>query len=106
MRIWLSQADQPGQLVDASQARVSVLDHGFTVADGVFETLKVTGGVAFAVSRHLDRLQRSAAGMGLPAADRDRVLDDISAGAQGSGRQFVVMRLLGSDRRLRLRLRF
>jgi branched-chain amino acid aminotransferase len=89
MRIWLSQADQPGQLVDASQARVSVLDHGFTVADGVFETLKVTGGVAFAVSRHLDRLQRSAAGMGLPAPDRDRVrvaiTETIAANAEALG---------------------
>lgn len=89
MRIWLSQADQPGQLVDASQARVSVLDHGFTVADGVFETLKVTGGVAFAVSRHLDRLERSAAGMGLPAPDRDRVrvaiTETIAANAEALG---------------------
>lgn len=89
MRIWLSQADEPGQLVDASQARVSVLDHGFTVADGVFETLKVTGGVAFAVSRHLDRLERSAAGMGLPAPDRDRVrvaiAETIAANAEALG---------------------
>lgn len=89
MRIWLSQADEPGQLVDASQARVSVLDHGFTVADGVFETLKVTGGVAFAVSRHLDRLERSAAGMGLPAPDRNRVrvaiAETIAANAEALG---------------------
>jgi branched-chain amino acid aminotransferase len=67
MRFWLSHA---GGLVDAADARVSVLDHGFTVADGVFETLKVTDGAAFALGRHLDRLERSAAAMGLPAPDR------------------------------------
>ena len=67
MRYWVSQA---GGLVEAELARVSVLDHGFTVADGVFETLKVSGGVPFALTRHLDRLERSAGAMGLPAPDR------------------------------------
>lgn len=70
MRYWVSQA---GGLVEAELARVSVLDHGFTVADGVFETLKVSGGVPFALTRHLDRLERSAGAMGLPAPDRARV---------------------------------
>ena len=70
MRFWVSDA---GGLVDAADARVSVLDHGFTVADGVFETLKVVHGTAFALSRHLDRLERSAARMGLPIPHRDRV---------------------------------
>ena len=70
MRFWLSHA---GGLVDAADARVSVLDHGFTVADGVFETLKVVDGTAFALTRHVDRLERSASAMGLPAPDREQV---------------------------------
>ena len=74
MRFWVSHA---GGLVDASDARVSVLDHGFTVADGVFETLKVTGGEAFALTRHVDRLERSAAAMALPAPDREAVFDAV-----------------------------
>ena len=65
MRFWLQ-----GQLVDAGDARVSVLDHGFTVGDGVFETLKAVdargvGVVPFAMDRHLARLVVSAAGMGM-----------------------------------------
>ena len=71
MRFWVS---HQGGLVDADHARVSVLDHGFTVADGVFETLKVADGAAFALRRHLDRLERSAAAMGLPAPDRAQVV--------------------------------
>ena len=71
MRFWVS---HQGGLVDADDARVSVLDHGFTVADGVFETLKVAKGAAFALTRHLDRLERSAAAMGLPAPDRTQVV--------------------------------
>jgi branched-chain amino acid aminotransferase len=66
VRIWLD-----GALRDADDARVSVFDHGLTVGDGVFETIKSTGGVPFALTRHLDRLAVSARGMGLPEPDLD-----------------------------------
>ncbi|MEU6213534.1 aminotransferase class IV [Streptomyces sp. JL4002] len=68
MRIWLD-----GELRDADSARVSVFDHGLTVGDGVFETLKARHGKAFALTRHLDRLTRSARGLGLPDPDLDEV---------------------------------
>ncbi len=42
-------------------------DHGFTVGDGVFETLKVVDGTPFAMQRHLDRLRLSAVALGLDA---------------------------------------
>ena len=61
MKIWLD-----GALRDAVTAQVSVLDHGLTVGDGVFETVKTVDGRAFALTRHLDRLARSARGLGLP----------------------------------------
>ena len=47
-----------GELVPLAQARVSVLDHGLVVGDGVFETLRVYDGVPFAWTRHLARLAR------------------------------------------------
>jgi branched-chain amino acid aminotransferase len=62
-----------GDLLPAADARVSVFDHGFTVADGVFETLKVVDGVSFALGRHLARLQRSATTLGLGDIDLDAV---------------------------------
>ncbi|HSI94085.1 MAG TPA: aminotransferase class IV [Jiangellaceae bacterium] len=68
MRTWVN-----GTLLDAEQARVSAFDHGLTVGDGVFETVKVVDGVPFALRRHLDRLARSAAGLGLPAPDLTEV---------------------------------
>lgn len=40
MKIWVN-----GGLRDADTALVSVLDHGLTVGDGIFETVKATGGV-------------------------------------------------------------
>ncbi len=59
-KVWLD-----GQLVDVADARVSVFDHGLTVGDGVFETLRAYGGTPFAARRHLERLRASADGMGL-----------------------------------------
>jgi branched-chain amino acid aminotransferase len=54
-----------GRLVAADQATVSIFDHGLTVGDGVFETLKAVDGRPFATRRHLERLRRSAAGLDL-----------------------------------------
>jgi branched-chain amino acid aminotransferase len=70
--VWIN-----GELLLEDDARVSVFDHGLVVGDGVFETIKVAAGVPFAMTRHLQRLPRSALGLGLPEPD----LDAISAGA-------------------------
>ncbi|HKA69090.1 MAG TPA: aminotransferase class IV [Actinomycetes bacterium] len=85
MRIWVND-----RLVDEADAVVSVLDHGLTVGDGVFETVKVLGSTPFALTRHLRRLAGSALGLGLPApSDRavrsaiEAVLDANAYGALG-----------------------
>lgn len=70
MMIWVGDRDF-GSLVSQDEALISVLDHGFTVADGIFETLKVVNGSAFAISRHLRRLSASARAMGLVDPDLD-----------------------------------
>ncbi len=67
--LWLD-----GDLVEAAAARVSPFDHGLTVGDGVFETLKVCEGTAFALTRHLRRLRRSAGGLGLQVPVDDDTL--------------------------------
>ncbi|MFD3947233.1 aminotransferase class IV [Streptomyces sp. NPDC058579] len=68
MKLWVN-----GGLREAEEARVSVLDHGLTVGDGVFETVKAERGDTFALTLHLERLARSARGLGLPAPDLDEV---------------------------------
>ncbi len=68
-----------GRIMDGAQARVGALDHGLTVGDGVFETCRVTGGEAFALSRHLRRLERSAAVLGLPPPDTAQVREAAAA---------------------------
>lgn len=54
-----------GEIFSSDVATVSVFDHGFTVADGVFETLKIQSGVPFALNRHLNRLGASCRGLGI-----------------------------------------
>ncbi len=67
-RVWID-----GALVDAGAAKVPVFDHGLTVGDGVFETLRAIDGSPFAMRRHLERLRRSAerVGLALPWSDDD-----------------------------------
>lgn len=60
-----------GAVVDEAAAAISIFDHGFTVGDGVFESIALRGGITYAVSRHLARLIRSATRIGLPAPDLD-----------------------------------
>ena len=54
-----------GKVAPAAETTVSVTDHGLTVGDGVFETMKVVDGVPFALTRHLRRLERSATALAL-----------------------------------------
>jgi branched-chain amino acid aminotransferase len=74
------------RLVPADEARVSVFDHGFTVADGVFETLKVIDGRPFALTRHLRRLAASARALDLAEPDGDLIRRAVGATAEANAR--------------------
>ena len=81
--VWLD-----GVVVPAAEATVSIFDHGLTVGDGVFETLKAQDGVPFAARRHLARLRRSAAALGLEVPYDDdelrRAMDAVLAPHEGA----------------------
>lgn len=88
--MWLN-----GALVSVNDAKISPFDHGLTVGDGVFETLKVIDGVPFALTRHLARLARSARGLGLAEPDihvvRAAVASVLEANAVGDGRLRITL---------------
>jgi branched-chain amino acid aminotransferase len=63
-----------GNVTPADEARVSVLDNGFTFGDAVYETLRTYGGRPFALDRHLRRLRRSAERIGIALPQKDVVL--------------------------------
>jgi branched-chain amino acid aminotransferase len=74
MTVWLN-----GTIIPPEAARVSVLDHGLTTGDGVFEALKIIRGVPFALTRHLTRLRVSAEGLGLPGPDTGKIRAGVAA---------------------------
>jgi len=53
------------RMVPADGLHLSALDRGFSLGDGVFETLRVVGGSPFRLGDHYARLHRSAAAVGL-----------------------------------------
>jgi branched-chain amino acid aminotransferase len=101
MKLWVN-----GGLRDADAATISVLDHGLTVGDGVFETLKTVDGKPFALDLHLDRLVRSARGLGLPDPDLHKVRRACAAVVEANPVRLGRLRVtytgglspLGSDR--------
>lgn len=68
-----------GRLRDPGEPVVSALDPGLTTGLGVFETCAVSGGRAFALTRHLDRLAASLRALDLPAVDLDEARAGVAA---------------------------
>jgi branched-chain amino acid aminotransferase len=85
---------------------VTATDHGLTVGDGVFEVIKAVAGRPFALDLHLERMARSAAGLGLPALDADAVRRGVTEVLEGEQHPLARVRAtwtagpapLGSDR--------
>jgi branched-chain amino acid aminotransferase len=61
-----------GQILPPESARVSVFDRGYLYGDSVYETLVTSGGRLFALSEHMDRLERSAHLLGIALAPTAR----------------------------------
>ena len=61
--VWIN-----GRLEPADKPLLTVTDRGFQLGDGVFETIRVVGGVVLEVGLHLSRLEASASALaiGLP----------------------------------------
>ncbi|HVB06398.1 MAG TPA: aminotransferase class IV [Acidimicrobiales bacterium] len=68
-----------GALLAEEDARISVFDHGLVVGDGVFETVLLHNGAPFALTRHLQRLERSATGLGISPPPSEEVAAAVAA---------------------------
>ena len=55
LKIWLD-----NKLVDETEAKISVFDHGLLYGDGVFEGIRVYNGRIFELQAHIKRLYESA----------------------------------------------
>jgi len=82
-----------GQTLDLSQAFVPALDHGFLYGNGLFETMRATDGVAFALEAHLDRMRRSGEVIGLPVPPTEVLAPDVSAALSDAAEPDAYVRL-------------
>ncbi|MCC6174121.1 MAG: D-amino-acid transaminase [Chloroflexi bacterium] len=72
-----------GEIVDEQDAKISINDRGFVLADGIYEVIRVFDGAPFLFDEHLTRLERSAAALRLTldpsAAEIGRIAVDLLA---------------------------
>jgi branched-chain amino acid aminotransferase len=87
--VWLN-----GVQRSAEEPALSPLDRGFTLADGLFETMRARFGVVFRLDAHLDRLCAGARlfGIPLPSTLREHIAS-ASRSAFAAGYQHASIRL-------------
>src|ERR671926_1307992 len=66
-----------GSVMPAHEATIPATDEGLLRGDGVFEVIRVYDGRPFAMTDHLDRLERSAANLRLDDVPRSELESEI-----------------------------
>ena len=90
MKVWIE-----GRVVDGSEARIPVTDHGLLYGDGVFEGIRLAGGRVFRLDTHLARLSHSARAIGLELPGGiDSIRKIVLETARAFGRADGYVRLL------------
>lgn len=83
-----------GELRESRDPQVSALDRGFTLGDGVFETLRSIGGAVPRLAQHLARLRYSAGVIELEVPEPDeRLASAIGSLLVANGLRDAVVRL-------------
>jgi branched-chain amino acid aminotransferase len=82
-------ASLDGQVGTVRETVIPVTDEGFLRGDGAFEVVRVYSGQPFVLDEHLDRMERSAAGLRLdgsfPRADFERETAALLQERDGAG---------------------
>ncbi|MCP4711848.1 MAG: branched-chain-amino-acid transaminase [Planctomycetes bacterium] len=71
LKIWFND-----KLVDESDAKVSIFDHGLLYGDGIFEGIRIYNGKIFKLTEHLERLFISAQAIRLEIKDDLQTIAD------------------------------
>ena len=82
-----------GRFVPEADAHVSPLDRGFTLADGIFETLVASGDKLFRLGDHLARLRRGAEVLHLLLPSIDELGKALRESLRRNGHPHSVVRL-------------
>jgi branched-chain amino acid aminotransferase len=89
-RVWLD-----GKLVDQTEAKVSVYDHGLLYGDGCFEGIRAYNGRVFKLRSHLNRMYDSAKRLRLePAYPMDEVDKAVRATLTANNMNDAYIRLI------------
>ena len=90
LKIWLNEG-----LVEESEAKVSVFDHGLLYGDGVFEGIRVYNRAIFEMEAHMDRLYESAKAIRLVIPmDKTALTDAVRQTVQANGVENGYIRLV------------
>ena len=82
-----------GEFVTEAKAAISPLDRGFTLADGLFETMVAAGVSVFRIDDHLARMRRGADLLQLPMPDADELAAVVEECLRRNGLPLSVVRL-------------
>ncbi len=86
-----------GKLVEESEAKVSVFDHGFLYGDGVFEGMRAYAGRVFKLGEHLERLYASGIAIALKIpTSREDLASAIEKTMQANSLRDAYIRLVVS----------
>lgn len=89
-RVWID-----GKLVDKSDAKISVFDHGLLFGDGVWEGMRVYDGCVFKLREHLDRLCHSAESLSLTIpVTNEELTAAVTATLEANGRSNGYVRVV------------
>ena len=86
-------ASVDGAISPRAEARVPVTDDGLLRGDGAFEVLRLYGGRPFALEDHLERLERTCAGIRLPV-DLGVVGAEVAALLEAAGEIDAMVRIV------------
>jgi branched-chain amino acid aminotransferase len=80
-----------GRIESPERATISVLDHGFLFGDSVYEVVRTYGRRPFRLEEHLDRMERSAAGIALELPTRLHLAEELfRTGAEVPARELYL----------------
>ena len=82
-----------GDFVSEASAAISPLDRGFTLADGLFETMVTAGVRVFRANDHLARMRRGADLLQLPMPDAEELAAIVEECLTRNGLPMSVVRL-------------
>jgi branched-chain amino acid aminotransferase len=86
--------DLNGTLTEADEARLDPADRGYTLGDGVFETIRVRHGKPDRLDAHLARLRHGAGVLGIPVPATDTGLGErIAAVVKGNDLTSAAVRI-------------